>query len=116
MNLNRITAREIMTADVLTFNDDTPTSEAIAALQDYGIGGAPVLNSYQECVGVFSRADIIQHGAEMDAGEAPRAGDFYSGERDADFTDFIPKDDYDEVMLGRERVGEWMNPNIPAVA
>ena len=115
MNFKRIIARDVMTADLLTFNDDTPTPEAIATLQDYGISGAPVLNSYRECVGVFARADIIQHGAEMNAGEAPRPGDFFSGDRDADFTEYIPKDDYDEVLLGRETVGEWMNPNIEAV-
>ena len=105
-----------MTEDVLTFNDDTPVREAIATLEDYGISGAPVINASEECVGVFSRADIVQHEVEMEAREAPRPGDFFGGERNEDFNEFIPKSDYDEVLLGGETmVGEWMSPEIQAV-
>jgi CBS domain-containing protein len=115
-NLKKLTVKEIMNDDLLTLTDDTPIDEAIRTLEEYHITGAPVLNSGGELVGVFSTTDVLKRRVETEAGEAPRAGDYFASDPFSDDPDeYFGKEDYDDVVLGRDTVGQWMTTEVKAV-
>lgn len=51
--------REVMTTDVLTFSTDTPVQEAMRALVDRDVDGAPVVDDHGRVLGVVSTDDLI---------------------------------------------------------
>ncbi len=116
LNPKSITARAIMNEDLVTLSEDASVDEAISALEDYHISGAPVINGLGECVGVFSTTDVLKRREEVASGETPRAGDYFSSDpfsEDAD--EYFSKEDYDEVILGKDTVGQWMTPDVKSV-
>ena len=116
LNPRKITAQEVMNPDLLTLREDMPIKEAIRTLGEYHISGAPVVNEGGECVGVFSASDVLQRDNEIDGGEAPRAGDYFTSDPLSDDPDeYFAKDDYDDVVLGREVVGQWMTDEVKFV-
>jgi CBS domain-containing protein len=58
--LRRVTAREIMTRDVVRVRVDTPLREAAELLAQRGISGAPVVDDEGRVVGVISEKDFIR--------------------------------------------------------
>ena len=58
--LRRVTAREIMTRDVVRVQVDTPLQEAAELLAQRGISGAPVVNDEGRVVGVISEKDFLR--------------------------------------------------------
>ncbi len=51
--------QDVMTTDVLAFSPDQNVQEAMAALVDRGVGGAPVVDADGRVVGVLSAGDLI---------------------------------------------------------
>jgi CBS domain-containing protein len=116
LNPKKIKAREVMNSELQTLTDDMPIKEAVQTLAEYHISGAPVVNAAGECVGVFSTSDVLKRDAEIEDRETPRAGDFFAGVPvDEDVEDFRGKEDYDEEMLGRDTVGQWMTAEISSI-
>lgn len=54
-----IVAKDIMTKDVKTVNEDTPISDVIEILVANNISGVPVLNDDGKIVGIITEADLI---------------------------------------------------------
>jgi CBS domain-containing protein len=116
LNPKKITAAEVMNEDLLTLREDTPIKEAMLTLEDYHITGAPVLNAAEECVGVFSSTDLLRRGKDLEEGEAPRAGAYFSSDPFSEDPDeYFVKEDYDQAILGRDTVGEWMTTEVRSV-
>lgn len=63
-------ATEIMSTDVLTFTRDTTVEEAITALNDRGISGAPVVDDDGTLVGLLDDSDLILSEARVHAPSA----------------------------------------------
>lgn len=51
--------REVMTTDVVTFSADMPVQEAMRALVEHGVGGAPVVDDGDRVVGMVGTDDLI---------------------------------------------------------
>jgi CBS domain-containing protein len=116
VNFKTITAYEAMNADVITLREDATVKEAIATLEEYHITGAPVVNSIGECVGVFSTSDLLRRRRELDEGESPESGGYFSSDPLTDDPDeFFLRQDYDEAVLGQDTVGQWMTGEIKSV-
>ncbi len=59
-----MTARELMTRDVLTVREDMPVAELASFLAGNGITGAAVTKDQGRLVGVVSLADVAAHAGE----------------------------------------------------
>ncbi len=70
--IKTLKAKDIMTANVATFREETTVKEAAAALIERRISGAPVVDAAGKLAGVISEEDLI--------------GVFYEGHRDLDKT------------------------------
>ncbi|HEY8474459.1 MAG TPA: CBS domain-containing protein [Natronosporangium sp.] len=51
--------QDVMTADVVTVNEDTPYREIVDVLQEHRISAAPVVDQDRRVVGVVSEADLL---------------------------------------------------------
>ena len=54
-----ITAKEIMTSDVVTFTPATEILKAARVLLEKGINGAPVVNDQGHVVGILCQSDLV---------------------------------------------------------
>ncbi|WP_243366657.1 CBS domain-containing protein [Fundidesulfovibrio soli] len=54
-----LSAKDIMTRDVITFSPDTPISEAAATLLDKHINGCPVVDAGGALVGILCQSDLV---------------------------------------------------------
>jgi CBS-domain-containing membrane protein len=54
-----ITAREIMTTDVVTVSPQTEIVKAAKVLLERGINGAPVVNDQSRVVGILCQSDLV---------------------------------------------------------
>lgn len=54
-----LTAKDIMTKDVVTFTPDTPISQAAATLLQKRVNGCPVLNASGALVGILCQSDLV---------------------------------------------------------
>lgn len=54
-----IPARQVMTAEVTTFTPDQPVTDAMAALVEADVDGAPVVDDQGRVVGMLSTGDLI---------------------------------------------------------
>jgi CBS domain-containing membrane protein len=60
--LNRaVTARQIMTGEVVSVRPDSPLAEVAAAMGGRGISGVPVTDAAGKVVGVISEKDFLAH-------------------------------------------------------
>lgn len=64
MNRDR-PVRSIMTTEVLTFTADQPIKDAMQALVDRGVDGAPVVDGDGKVVGMLSTGDLIVQDARL---------------------------------------------------
>lgn len=71
--LFRLTARDLMSREVLTLSQWMPVQSAVRALTRVRVGGAPVVDEHGRCVGVFSLSDCNRRlrGDNRDARVAP---------------------------------------------
>jgi CBS domain-containing protein len=110
-----LSAADVMTADVLTLEEDTPIEEALGLFEDYEVSGAPVLNAAGECVGVFSLADVARRESEIDEGTTPFAAGYFNFNPLGESL-YLSKESYDDVEFERETVGDWMSRDLKVVA
>lgn len=66
--LGKIQIKEIMTGDVITTTPDTPVEDAARLMVAHKIGGLPVVDEYNDIVGVITETDIFETFVEMFAG------------------------------------------------
>lgn len=60
--MSGLTARDIMTRNVIRVYDDWTLSELAATFNEHMITGAPVIDEGQQLVGVVSTTDLARHG------------------------------------------------------
>lgn len=82
MTLPPLRARDLMTQNPQSIDEDATIRKAAAALTHARISALPVTNKSGELVGVLSRADIVRFEGERGDFEMP-ASDLRSGEVDA---------------------------------
>lgn len=68
--LSKITVKDVMTAKVLTVQEDTPIEEAARVLADNKIGGLPVMRG-QELVGMITETDLFKIFLELMGAREP---------------------------------------------
>ncbi|MBR9828890.1 MAG: CBS domain-containing protein [Oceanospirillales bacterium] len=73
--LRSVKAQDYMATNLISFSPETQLFDAIRALQEYGISGAPVVNPEGQLVGMLSELDCLQailtqtyHEEEMGSG------------------------------------------------
>jgi len=59
------TAADLMTANLVSVNEDATLREALTLLLDRGYSAAPVIDEAGRPVGVLSRSDLLAHDCEM---------------------------------------------------
>lgn len=60
-----LTAKDIMSAEVVTVKLETPISEVASLFHDKGIGGAPVVDDDGALVGIITESDLIDQTKKM---------------------------------------------------
>jgi len=60
-NLERLRARDIMKANVLTISEDWPVTHLAEFLTENSISGGPVVSEDGRLVGVVSLTDVVRH-------------------------------------------------------
>lgn len=62
--LSKITVKDVMTANVLTVQEDTPIEEAARIMADNKIGGLPVMRA-TEVIGIITETDLFKTFLEL---------------------------------------------------
>jgi CBS domain-containing protein len=85
MNVEKCTARDIMTAEVVSVHNGTSLRELERVFLEKGISGAPVVDEEGRLVGVISQTDLVYY--HLTRADTPsRDSDFYrTAELDASF-------------------------------
>lgn len=78
MELERLTARDIMSKNVVTIHFETSLQEALETLSDERISGAPVVDETGKPVGVISLTDLVRY----EVNKAPKGTSTYYTEAD----------------------------------
>jgi CBS domain-containing protein len=120
----RIQADQIMQTKVAKLSPSDSIESAIALLEGMRIGGAPVVDSAGQPIGVLSLSDIAQSahvragGIEVDRSDSGRASREDDGEDpDAEQeADIFMKEGFSPALQGAECVGDWMNADFVSVA
>lgn len=60
-----VTARELMTTDVVTVSPDTSVKEAAQLMSEKHIGSLPVLNDSGELIGIVTESDLIMQDVKV---------------------------------------------------
>jgi CBS domain-containing protein len=117
----RVRAKDLMQTDVVILAADAPVTEAIETLEEYRIGGAPVVDASGRIVGVFSAADVTRREHVDESGIRPQPAERHMAEplEEEGMLDeerFSYVDDYNPETLGHETVQDWMSPQFASVA
>lgn len=108
-------ARDIMTRNTVSVEEDTPIYEAVKLLVEHNISAMPVVEDDMTLVGILSEKDLVMlfYGNEED--ERKTVGDFmtqppiYFDENDSvkDISDFLVKNIFGRVPItsGKKVVG-----------
>lgn len=123
--LSAVTARDIMTTEVVTIPDTVSAREAVSLLVSREISGAPVVNDDGDLVGVVSLADIAR--SVSDQGQVGRSGadpGFYLVGRveDVELAGWEESYDMEDIEYFRVKgdggasVGDLMTPTVITVA
>lgn len=120
----RILARDLMRKQVVTLRPDAPLREAIAALEEHEITGAPVVDASGRPVGFLSTSDIArsEHLEGDHLGTVRRdldLADLPSDESEEGMLDeesLLARESYSPVLLGSGSVQDWMSEEVTAVA
>lgn len=120
VDLAAVPVRDVMRSGVVSFAATTPIGEALRALEEEHIGGAPVIGSLGELVGVLSIHDVLR--AARERGDGPRAPyGYYAAdpfEESDDGTLWADAESFLETQggaLGRDLVRDWMSPSVISV-
>jgi predicted transcriptional regulator len=113
MNARELTAREIMTQEVISVQVDDSVEEAAQLLLDARITGAPVIDRWSNAVGVFTLANACESnnhhaeaGARIEEDEA-----FYRLDLKRRFPISITLDEWPKD----KKVGDVMTPAVHSV-
>ena len=60
-----LTARDIMSSEVITVKLKTPISEVAKIFHDKSIGGAPVVDDEERLVGIITESDLIDQNKKL---------------------------------------------------
>jgi CBS domain-containing protein len=115
-DLKSLPAHQVMSTDLLVLREDMPVEEALSTMEDYEISGAPVVDALGQCVGVFTRADVVKRDVSLKEGDTPRAGEYFASDPFEEGVDYFAKEDYDDRVLGRDTVGQWMSTDVQSVS
>jgi len=61
-----LTARDIMTREVVTIQEDASVEALAKLLEEHRIGGAPVLDRNGALVGVVTQSDLVQRSRDLE--------------------------------------------------
>jgi CBS-domain-containing membrane protein len=61
-----LTARDIMTAEVITTTPETPVTEVAALLEKHRISGVPVVDKEEWVVGVITQSDLVSRARDLE--------------------------------------------------
>lgn len=61
-----LTARDIMTTEVITTAPDTPVAEVAALLDKHRISGVPVVDKEDWVVGVITQSDLVDRARDLE--------------------------------------------------
>ena len=110
---------EVMKRDVARLDAGASIAEALELFEELHIGGAPVVDSVGDVVGVLSASDLVQRATarneEQRAGAGARSGGGYAWAREEE--DEEPTFDLDGPRIaGDESVADWMTRELISVA
>lgn len=113
-----VLVREVMQRDVVVLHAEDSIRTAAEQFEEVAITGAPVVDAAERLVGVLTVSDIArsehvsEHGVQTQPeGRAPQDFEGSVDESGVDEEQF-PTEDYDDEVLGRTRVGDWMTPRV----
>jgi CBS domain-containing protein len=120
MQAEKIHVRDVMQPKVVKLEAGATLREAIGALREANLRGAPVVDAPGHVVGVVSLVDLIE--ALAAEGEDVRAerreyylADPLEEDFDEDADDFATKEDYSPEALPGGTVADCMNPDVLSV-
>jgi CBS domain-containing protein len=110
-----------MQPDVLTLRPEDSVESAVGLLEEYHVGGAPVLDDSGRILGVFSASDVarrdhVQEGGMGSAalrGAMPLLDDEAEGEGLEE--DLLEREGYSPEVAGGLRVQDWMTHGAVSV-
>ncbi|MBL8730205.1 MAG: CBS domain-containing protein [Planctomycetes bacterium] len=114
--------RDLMRQDVLMLRADDSIRSAAEQLEEARVSGAPVADATGRLVGVLTLRDIARSDHVSEAGVTTRAAALpamdLEGTMDAAGEDeeVFSTEEYDDELLGRVRVAEWMTPGVIEVS
>ena len=108
----KLTARDIMEADVIALTPEMTLSDAFKVLVTNQISGAPVVNSENRLVGVISQSDLLREAYSDDDFSAFAPHSYYIG------VPYVQGDAIEGMAnrLAETTVGQAMNPYVLAVS
>jgi len=113
LTLRAATAADVMTANVISVEEDAPLSEAIATFVDRGFSGAPVVNAAGRAVGVISLTDVVVHDRNAVARARPMPEFYARSDLRAAAGEDLPG--FEVEAVDRTRVRDVMTPAVIAV-
>lgn len=112
--MGTLTARDVMTRDVITVAESDTIENAVQTLKENRITGAPVIDEAGKFVGILSLSDLVHPGhapsEELSADQAPLA----HGE-DATTWDLFEQAELLNAEIGVEQVNQRMSRKVTSV-
>lgn len=114
LDVARVLASDLMEGDLFILHAEDTIDAAVAAFEEYGITAAPVKDANDELVGVLSSSDVARSNHIRNGDIVTRHGFYRDDPLDAETGEHrgFSTEDYDTDILRRERVKDWMNPDI----
>lgn len=111
--------QDVMKRDVARLDAGASVAEALELFEELHIGGAPVVDSVGDVVGVLSASDLVQRATARNEDE--RAG---AGGRNGGGFAWATEEEDEEVVLdtegpripGTETVADWMTREVVSIA
>jgi CBS domain-containing protein len=100
-NMKDITAKQIMSKDVIVLEENTLVTEAINTLTTKKITGAPVVDGYGRLIGVMSLTDVLEKNfAKKDNDNNNATGVFYTRDwEEVDSLNVENKKDFENLVV-----------------
>jgi CBS-domain-containing membrane protein len=109
-HLERVTARDIMSRNVVNLRADMSLREAIEILMEEQITGAPVIDAEQRLVGVLSLSDIASYEVGRLRATEPRRSPYFHRLEYERFEEGLEDEELPEEILDSTSVALAMTP------